>query len=129
MRTRRTDNCTNFAKVSLKRHLDFFCKRGVVAAGPRDVASYLAPYSSSTGGSRTHRHQALSLTAMPVRVPCRRPPSNRGPLIPELRARESNHGFRAYETRLGAGPPAWSQAPVSSRAGRPYEGRRGTCHA
>jgi hypothetical protein len=35
----------------------------------------------------------------------------------ELRARESNHGLRVYETRLSAGPPAMeSQAPVSSRA-------------
>ncbi len=45
------------------------CKRGVVAIGPRDGDRSFWP--SSTGGSRTHRHQALSLTAMPVRVPCR----------------------------------------------------------
>jgi hypothetical protein len=67
------------------------------------------PLSSSTGGSRTHRHQTLSLTAMPVRVPCRR--------SAELRARELNHGLRVYETRPSAGPPAMeSQAPVPSRA-------------
>src|SRR3954452_20102449 len=39
------------------------CKTGVVAAGPRDECS-------RTGGSRTHRHQTLSLAAMPIRVPC-----------------------------------------------------------
>jgi hypothetical protein len=44
------------------------CKRGVVAIGPRDGESRFSP--SSTGGSRTHRHQTLSLIAMPVRVPC-----------------------------------------------------------
>jgi hypothetical protein len=44
------------------------CKRGVVAIGPRDGELFSLP--SSTGGSRTHRHQALDLTAMPVRVPC-----------------------------------------------------------
>jgi hypothetical protein len=86
------------------------CKRGVVAVGPRDVEfTRRRSRSNSTGGSRTHRHQTLSLTAMPVRVPCRQPS--------ELRARESNHGLRVYETRLSAGPPAMeSQAPVPSRA-------------
>ena len=44
------------------------CKRGVVAVGPRDV--FIALLSSSTGGSRTHRHQSLELIAMPIRVPC-----------------------------------------------------------
>ena len=34
------------------------CKRGVVAIGPRDDARLLVT-SSSTGGSRTHRHQTL----------------------------------------------------------------------
>jgi hypothetical protein len=104
------------------------CKRGVVAVGPRDVAltRHHSP-SSSTGGIRTHRHQTLSLIAMPVRVPCHHEfVAHRS----ELRARESNHGVRVYETRPSAGPPAMeSQAPVSSRDGRPYESRRGTCHA
>jgi hypothetical protein len=70
--------------------------------------------STSTGGIRTHRHQTLSLIAMPIRVPCHRA---------ELRARESNHGRRIHETRLSSGPPAMSGSP------RPYEGWRGTCHA
>jgi hypothetical protein len=39
--------------------------------------SHQSPRSSSTGGSRTHRHQTLDLTAMPVRVPCRRTASLR----------------------------------------------------
>ena len=69
------------------------CKRGVVSrwttgrhtsSGPpgnRTPISWLqarcrpvgpaAHLSSSTGGSRTHRHQALELIAMPIRVPCR----------------------------------------------------------
>jgi hypothetical protein len=45
------------------------CRRGVVAIGPRD--DRLQSFSSGTSGSRTHRHQILDLTAMPVRVPCR----------------------------------------------------------
>ena len=51
------------------------CKRGVVAIGPRDVVFSFDSFPdlwSSTGGSRTHRHQTLSLTAIPVRVPCHR---------------------------------------------------------
>jgi hypothetical protein len=47
----------------------------------------------------------------------------------QLRARGSNHGRRAYETRPSASPPALSQAPESSRASRPYESRPDTCHA
>jgi hypothetical protein len=68
------------------------CKRGVVgrwttgrddSSGPpgsRTPISWLqarcrpvgpaAHPSSSTGGSRTHRHQSLELIAMPIRVPC-----------------------------------------------------------
>src|SRR3954468_18619581 len=53
---------------------------------------------SSTGGIRTHRHQALDLAAMPVSVPCR---EHR-----QLRVGESNLRLRAYDTRPGTGPPA-----------------------
>jgi hypothetical protein len=45
------------------------CKRGVVAIGPRD--DRLKPLPNGTSGIRTHKHQALDLIAMPVRVPCR----------------------------------------------------------
>ncbi len=64
---------------------------------------------------------------MPIRVPCRL--SLSASQFMRLRARESNHGFRAYETRPSTGPPAKSQAPVSNRASRPYESRPDTCHA
>jgi hypothetical protein len=53
---------------------------------------------SSTGGIRTHRHQALDLAAMPVSVPCH---EHR-----QLRVGESNLRLRAYDTRPGTGPPA-----------------------
>ena len=76
------------------------CKPGVV---PLDQQ----PNSSSTGGSRTHRHQSLDLIAMPIRVPCRRSLNATAchSALP-LRARESNRGVRAYETRPSTGPPA-----------------------
>ena len=41
------------------------------ASLPLDHGTLLASHFSSTGGSRTHRHQALDLIAMPIRVPCR----------------------------------------------------------
>jgi hypothetical protein len=47
----------------------------------------------------------------------------------DLRARDSNHGLRTYETRPSTSPPAMSQAPVSNRASRPYESQADTCHA
>ncbi len=54
------------------------CKPGVFPLDkqPRFVANSgllsrrVSSSRSSTGGSRTHRHQALSLIAMPIRVPC-----------------------------------------------------------
>ena len=36
---------------------------------------------------------------------------------------------QAYEARLSLRPPAQLQAPVSSRAHRPYESQLGTCRA
>ena len=38
--------------------------------GRREEHHPREPSSSSTGGSRTHRHQVLDLAAMPVSVPC-----------------------------------------------------------
>jgi hypothetical protein len=107
-----------------------FCKKGVVAIGPRDglrSASF-----NSRRGSRTHRHQApgtarrVVVIVMPVRVPCHIAALR---LTFHLRARDSNRGLRAYETRPSTSPPAISQAPVSSRASRPYESRSDACHA
>ena len=69
------------------------CKTGVFAARRRDELA-----GSSTGGIRTHRHQALDLAAMPVSVPCH---EHR-----QLRVGESNLRLRAYETRPSTGPPA-----------------------
>jgi hypothetical protein len=66
---------------------------GVFAARRRDEIR-----ASSTGGIRTHRHQALDLAAMPVSVPCH---EHR-----QLRVGESNLRLRAYDTRSGTGPPA-----------------------
>jgi hypothetical protein len=103
------------------------CKRGVVAVGPRDVdVTRRRSPSSSTGGIRTHRHQTLSLTAMPVRVPCRR--------LRLLRSRDAardapdlspNCGPGSRTTasefmRLGRAParPQWNPRP-RYRAGRP----------
>ena len=74
------------------------CRPGVV---PLDQQ----PIFISTGGSRTHRHQPLELIAMPVRVPCHQ--SHRlDSLSCSLRARDSNRGIRAYETRPSTSPPA-----------------------
>ena len=51
--------------------------------------------SSDRGGSRTHRHEALDLAAMPICVPGRK-----------WRVRESHPAVQAYETRLSLRPPA-----------------------
>jgi hypothetical protein len=77
------------------------CRPGVVPLDQQPI------FSSSTGGSRTHRHQSLELIAMPIRVPCHR--SHHMTVccsLHRLRARESNRGVRAYETRPSTGPPA-----------------------
>ena len=67
---------------------------------------------SDRGGTRTHRHEALDLAAMPICVPGRggsgsrtrqsrlmRP--GRAYAHPQLQAPESNRARRAYETQLG----------------------------
>ena len=69
---------------------------GVFAARRRDEIR-----ASSTGGSRTHRHQALDLAAMPVSVPCHRLRD-----ADQLRVWVSNPALRAYEARPSTGPPA-----------------------
>ena len=77
------------------------------ASLPLDHGTLPTSESSSTGGIRTHRHQTLELIAMPIRVPCLRShhaTSHRDAF--HLRARESNHGLRAYETRPSTSPPA-----------------------
>ena len=51
--------------------------------------------ASDRGGSRTHRHEALDLAAMPVCVPGRK-----------WRVRELHPAVQAYETRLSLRPPA-----------------------
>lgn len=56
---------------------------------------------SDQGGSRTHKHQALDLTAIPVRVPSR-----------QLRSPGLEPGSQAYETRPSTRPPA-SRRPGS----------------
>ena len=68
------------------------CKRGVVAIGPRDVSVLLL--LNSTGGIRTHRHETLSLIAMPVRVPCRPASMSQAPV--------SSRASQPYESRSDA---------------------------
>jgi hypothetical protein len=62
---------------------------------------------SGPDGSRTHRHEALDLAALPICVP------GRGSL------RELHPAVQAYEARLGLRPVRELQAPASSRAHRP----------
>src|SRR5262249_27237840 len=109
------------------------CKRGVVAIGPRDVAFPLTSFPSFPVARAGVHPRDVSLSAWPL---CQL--ASRAVLWPrvdriaapraELGARESNPGSRAHEPRLSPSPPAKSQAPVSIRAGRPYETRWGTCH-
>ena len=86
---------------------------GVFAARRRDEIR-----ASSTGGSRTHRHQALDQAALPVSVPCH-----------EYRQlRVGSRTSASERMKLGRAPAhPQSQAPVSSRARRAYEARPGTC--
>lgn len=76
-------------------------------------------FSSSTGGIRTHRHQTLSLTAMPVRVPCRRS----GALTASRIAPNCGPGSRTTASefmRLGRAPARPQSNPRPRyRAGRP----------
>jgi hypothetical protein len=83
-----------------------FVREASLAVGPRDdfACSFL---SNSTGGSRTLLCRGLAAT----------------------RARESNRGIRAYETRLSTRLARMSQAPVSNRASRLYESRVEPCRA
>jgi hypothetical protein len=73
------------------------CKTQLQSAGVPD---------SDRGGSRTHTHQALNLTPLPVGVPGHR-----------VADPGVEPGLQAYETRTGAGPSAMqSHAPDSNRA-------------
>ena len=66
------------------------CKAGVLAARRRDE-------ESRRGGTRTHRHQALDLAALPFCLPGE---------DEESRVWVSNPAVRVYETRPSTGPPA-----------------------
>ena len=72
------------------------CKPGVV---PLDQQ----PNSSSTGGSRTHRHQSLDLIAMPIRVPCRRS-LNRQPVTQHFRCGPGSRTAASEHMKLGRAP-------------------------
>ena len=72
---------------------------------------------SDRGGSRTHRHEALDLAAMPICVPGHK-----------WRVRGSHPAVQAYEARLSTGPPAVA-GPGIEPGHRPYGSQLGTCRA
>ncbi len=88
----------------LPKHLQTVSPR-VIPGGVEPPLSWLSPrrlrrwttgsFFSDRGGSRTHRHEALDLAAMPICVPGRK-----------WRVRELHPAVQAYETRLSLRPPA-----------------------
>ena len=70
----------------------------------------LHPHFSDQGGSRTHKHEALDLAALPVCVPSR------------WRVRGSHPTGRAYEAPLSTGSPAVSSSQGESRTRMPRVG-------
>ena len=92
------------------------CKTGVFAARRRDELRSVARVGVEPTGTRLS-----DLAAMPVSVPCR---ANAGSCGSGSRTSASER------MKLGRAPAhPQSQAPVSSRADRPYEGQPGTCLA
>ena len=78
---------------------------------------------SDRSGSRTHTHQVLGLTPLPVGVPGRV-----GRAVPDAVADPGvEPGLQAYETRTGAGPSARVARPGLEPGRRDHDSRPGAC--